>query len=189
MKIAIVGCAHIHMPSFVKQLKEHPAKLPVAAVWDRDPARAAKYAAELGAPAVPDAETIWRDVSIEAVVIASETCFHRELVIAAAKSGKHLFVEKPLGFTAADAQAAAAKIEAVEVKLTAKVGESGKLYGAVTAAQVAEALVAAGVEVDKKNVTVPEIKELGEFEGKVKCYKGVFAKVKILVESEEVAAE
>ena len=89
----------------------------------------------------------------------------------------------------ADAQAVAAKIEAVEVKIKAKVGESGKLYGAVTAAQVAEALVAAGVEVDKKNVTVPEIKELGEFEGKVKCYKGVFAKVKILVESEEVAAE
>ena len=87
----------------------------------------------------------------------------------------------------ADAQAAAAKIEAVEVKLTAKVGESGKLYGAVTAAQVAEALAAAGVEVDKKNVTVPEIKETGEFEGKVKCYKGVFAKVKVLVDAEAAA--
>ena len=89
----------------------------------------------------------------------------------------------------ADAQAAAAKIEAIVVKLTAKVGESGKLYGAVTAAQVAEALTAAGVEVDKKNVTVPEIKELGEYEAKVKCYKGVFANVKVLVENEAPAAE
>ena len=87
----------------------------------------------------------------------------------------------------ADAQAAAARIEAVEVKIAAKVGESGKLYGAVTAAQVAEALAAAGIEVDKKNVTVPEIKETGEFEGKVKCYKGVFAKVKVLVEAEAAA--
>ena len=85
----------------------------------------------------------------------------------------------------ADAQALAAKISAVEVKLSAKVGESGKLYGSVTAAQVAEALVAAGVDVDKKNVTVPEIKEAGEFEGKVKCYKGVFATVKITVEAAE----
>lgn len=85
----------------------------------------------------------------------------------------------------ADAQAVAAKIEAVEFKIAAKVGEAGKLYGAVTAAQVAEALAAAGVEVDKKNVTVPEIKELGEFEAKVKCYKGVFANVKVNV----VAAE
>ena len=85
----------------------------------------------------------------------------------------------------ADAQAAAAKIEAVSVKIAAKVGENGKLYGAVTAAQVAEALTAAGVEVDKKNVTVPEIKELGEYEGKVKCYKGVYAAVKVLVEAAE----
>ena len=84
----------------------------------------------------------------------------------------------------ADAEAVAAKISAVTVELTAKVGESGKLYGAVTAAQVAEALAAKGIEVEKKNVTVPEIKEAGEFEGKVKCYKGVFATVKIIVEAE-----
>ena len=79
----------------------------------------------------------------------------------------------------ADAEAAAAKLSAQEVKLTAKVGENGKLYGAVTAAMVAEVL-----GVDKKNVTVPEIKETGEFEAKVKCYKGVFATVKVLVEAE-----
>ena len=85
----------------------------------------------------------------------------------------------------ADAQALAAKIEAIEVKLSAKVGENGKLYGAITAAQVAEALVAAGADVDKKNVTVPEIKEVGEFEAKVKCYKGVFANVKVVVAAAE----
>ena len=84
----------------------------------------------------------------------------------------------------ADAEAAAAKISATEVKIAAKAGESGKLYGAVTAAQVAEALAAKGIEVEKKNVTVPEIKEAGEFEGKVKCYKGVFATVKITVVAE-----
>ena len=88
----------------------------------------------------------------------------------------------------ADAQAVAARIEAVAVKLTAKVGETGKLYGAVNAAQVAEALNAAGVEVEKKNITVPEIKEPGEYEAKVKCYKGVFATVKVLVEAEAAAA-
>ena len=84
----------------------------------------------------------------------------------------------------ADAQAVAAKIEAVQLSLAAKVGESGKLYGAITSAQVAEALAAAGVEVDKRNITLPEIKEVGEFEGKVKCYKGVFATVKIVVAAE-----
>lgn len=85
----------------------------------------------------------------------------------------------------AEAQALAARIEALTVALTAKVGESGKLYGAVTSSQVAESLAAQGVEVDKRNVTLPEIKELGEYEGKVKCYKGVFATVKVSVSAEE----
>ena len=87
----------------------------------------------------------------------------------------------------ADAEALAAKIAAVPVKVTVKVAGSGKLYGSVTAAQVAAALEEQGFEVDKKNVEVPEIKELGEYEAKVKCYKGVFAKVKVLVEAEAEA--
>ena len=84
----------------------------------------------------------------------------------------------------ADAQAVAAKIEAVAVKIAAKVGENGKLYGSVTSAQIAEVLAGAGIEVEKKNITVPEIKELGEFEAQVKCYKGVFANVKVEVVAE-----
>ena len=84
----------------------------------------------------------------------------------------------------ADAQAVAAKISATPVQVAVKVSESGKLYGAVTAIQVAEALAAAGIEADKKNITVPEIKELGEYEAKVKCYKGVFADVKVNVVAE-----
>ena len=85
----------------------------------------------------------------------------------------------------ADAEALAARISAVEIKISAKVGENGKLYGSVTSAQVAEVLAAAGIEVERKNISVPDIKELGEFEGKVKCYKGVFADIKVNV----VAAE
>ena len=39
-------------------------------------------------------------------------------------------------------------------------------------------------DAEKKNITVPEIKELGEYEAKVKCYKGVFADVKVIVVAE-----
>jgi len=84
----------------------------------------------------------------------------------------------------AEAQAYAAKISAAPVKVAVKVNEQEKIYGAVTAAQVADAFAAAGIEVDKKNITLPEIKELGEFEGKVKCYRGVFADIKIEVVAE-----
>ena len=84
----------------------------------------------------------------------------------------------------ADAEALAAKIEATPVKVAVKVSESGKIYGSVTTAQIEEALKAAGVEVDKKNITLGEIKTVGEYEGTVKCYKAVKATVKVTVEAE-----
>ncbi len=85
----------------------------------------------------------------------------------------------------ADAEALAAKIEATPVKVTVKVSESGKIYGSVTNAQVEEALKAVGIEVDKKNITIPDdIKAVGEYEGTVKCYKAVKAVVKFIVEAE-----
>ena len=75
----------------------------------------------------------------------------------------------------ADAEALAAKIAAQTVKVAVKVSEARKIYGSVTAAQLADALVAAGVEVDKKDITVPEVKELGAYEAVVKVYKAVKA--------------
>ena len=84
----------------------------------------------------------------------------------------------------ADAQALAAQASAVEIKIAAKGGESGKLYGGVTAAQVAEILAAAGVEIEKRNITLPEIKAVGEYEASVKVYKGVVATLKVEVVAE-----
>ncbi len=75
----------------------------------------------------------------------------------------------------AAAQELAAKISSMLVKVAAKVSENGKIYGSVTTAQLADALVAAGVEVDKKDIIVvsEDVKELGVYEAEVKCYKDV----------------
>ena len=86
----------------------------------------------------------------------------------------------------ADAEALAAKIAEAAVKIAVKVSESGKIYGSVTTAQIAESLVAAGIEVDKKDITINDtVKELGTFEASVKCYKDIRGTVKF----EVVAAE
>ena len=87
----------------------------------------------------------------------------------------------------AEAQAYAEKIASSLVKIPVKVNEDGKIYGSVTTAQIAEALVAAGFEVEKKNIEIvsEEVEELGVYDAKVKCYKGVFADLKF----EAVAAE
>ena len=85
----------------------------------------------------------------------------------------------------ADAEALAAKLSATPVTVAVKVSESGKIYGSVTTAQVADALVAAGLEVDKKNITLAEdIKELGSYSAVVKVYKAVKATVALTVVAE-----
>ena len=73
----------------------------------------------------------------------------------------------------ADAEALAAKLAETTVQVAVKVSESGKIYGSVTTAQLADALVAAGLNVDKKDITVEAAKELGTYEATVKCYKDV----------------
>lgn len=87
----------------------------------------------------------------------------------------------------ADATAAAEKLSAIALTITAKVGEKNKIYGSVNAAQIAEALAAKGVEVEKKDIVVPTIKELGNFEAKVRCYKDICGTVKVTVVAEENA--
>jgi len=86
----------------------------------------------------------------------------------------------------ADAEALAAKIAETSVKVSAKVSENGKIYGSITTAQLAEALAAAGVEVDKKDITITseDVKTVGEYEAAVKCYKSVKGAFKFEVVAE-----
>jgi predicted dehydrogenase len=114
-QVALVGCAHIHTPSFVKILKSHPKDVVVKYVWDHDAERAKKRAEELGAPVEADVGKIFADPAITAVIICSETDRHMELVTAAAKAHKHIFAEKPLGMNAKDAAAMAAAVESAGV--------------------------------------------------------------------------
>lgn len=110
INIALVGGAHIHTPGFITRLNERP-EFAVKYVWDHDAARAEQRAQALNAQAVVDPDTIWDDAAIPAVVICSETNRHEPLVVAAAAAGKHMFVEKPPGMAAADANVMANAIE------------------------------------------------------------------------------
>jgi predicted dehydrogenase len=104
--LALVGGAHIHTPGFIKRIKAR-TDVRVKSVWDHDPARAAKNAAELGAEVVADVRRILDDRDVPALVICAETNRHQALVAPAAAAGKHLFIEKPLGMGAADSWAMA----------------------------------------------------------------------------------
>lgn len=88
-----------------------------------------------------------------------------------------------------DAEATAVKVSAVELTITAKVSEGNKIFGSVTSAQIAEAIAAKGVEVDKKQISVPAIKELGSYEAVVKVYRDIKGTVKVTVVAENAETE
>ncbi len=86
-----------------------------------------------------------------------------------------------------EAQELATAIEAVTLKIGAKVGTSGKIFGSVNAMQVADALKdQANIEIDRKKIIVDsdKIKEVGEFTAQVNLHREVKASIKIEVIAE-----
>ncbi len=83
------------------------------------------------------------------------------------------------------AQDMADKLNEKTVKMTAKAGTGGKLFGAVTAKEVAEVIAKTyGVEVDKRKVTLDDIKTYGTFTAEVRLHPGITAKVFVVVGEE-----
>jgi len=81
------------------------------------------------------------------------------------------------------AQEVARQMDGLTVVLTKKAGEEGVLYGSVTAAEIADALAAKGIQVDRRRVEVAEpIKRLGEHKVHVRLHRDVVAELNIQVE-------
>ena len=88
-----------------------------------------------------------------------------------------------------EAQKKGAKLEGVVLTITAKVSATGALYGSVNAATVAEELAKKGIEVDRKIITMRDIKKVGEGEATVHFHKDVEVKVPVIVVAENAPVE
>lgn len=85
-----------------------------------------------------------------------------------------------------EATANAEKLAGVTVKVGAKAGESGKIFGSVTNIQIADALKKAGYDIERKNIELTEenIKTVGTYSAKVRLFKEIFATVNFEVVGE-----
>lgn len=82
--------------------------------------------------------------------------------------------------------ALAAELKGKSFGLRIKVGQGGKVFGSVTAANIAEAMADAGYSVDKKKIALAQpIKTTGDYEVEVKLLEGISAKIKVLVRGED----
>jgi len=76
----------------------------------------------------------------------------------------------------------AKKLESATVKIARKVGDQAKLFGSVTALDIAEGLAAAGHKVDRRHIHMPEpIRAVGQYEVELRLHRDVVAKIKVEV--------
>ena len=89
----------------------------------------------------------------------------------------------------AAAQSVADEIAKVTCSIKKKVGETGKMFGSVTAQEVSDLLKAQGVDVDRRKIQITDpIKKAGEYKIPVKLHPEVTAEIKLVVEGEQEAA-
>jgi len=86
----------------------------------------------------------------------------------------------------AEAQELAAKLAEVNVTISTKAGENGKIYGSINTIQLSDALKAAGFDIDRKSLKIKDepIREIGSYEAEANLYKGVKQAVKFAVVAE-----
>jgi predicted dehydrogenase len=115
VKVLMISKWHVHAEGYAKVINSQPdAK--VTCVWDDDTERGAAWAKELGVPYEPGLESALARDDVDAVAVDTPTNEHKNVIIAAAKAGKHIFTEKTLALTKADAEEIAAAVKAAGVK-------------------------------------------------------------------------
>lgn len=112
-----------------------------------------------------------KGLAVEANATALNELKNRE-----ASKAHHIAEEKR------EANEAKSKIDGKEILIHAKSGANGKLFGAVTSKEIsAEIKQKFGLLVDKKKISVADIKSYGEFTAEVKFYNGIIAKLTVKV--------
>jgi large subunit ribosomal protein L9 len=85
------------------------------------------------------------------------------------------------------AQEVADKISAATIQIKKKMGDGGKMFGAVTAQEISDLLKAKGIDIDRRKIQIQEpIKKAGEYSIPVKLHPEVTAAIKLTVEGEKV---
>jgi 1,5-anhydro-D-fructose reductase (1,5-anhydro-D-mannitol-forming) len=100
--VALLSFAHVHARGYADQIREHSDCVTVA-VWDEDSERGQNEADKRGVPFYSDLAELLALSDVEAVVVNAPTARHKEILIAAANAGKHIFTEKSLTITLSDA--------------------------------------------------------------------------------------
>jgi predicted dehydrogenase len=144
--VAVVGfgwMGRVHTQAYARVLHHYPQlglRPHLVTVAEEVPGRAEEAAAQFGfASTTRDWREVAEDPRIQAVSITAPNFLHREIGVAMAEAGKHIWIEKPVGLSAADAQAVADAVATAGVQ-----GAVGFNYRNAPAVEAARELIASG---------------------------------------------
>lgn len=103
INIAMLSYWHVHAWDYTKQVQNNP-NTQITAVWDEDRERGKQAAEQLGVPFFENLDSLLQQSSIDAVVVSAPTSMHQEVMVKAARAGKHIFTEKVIAATAAEVE-------------------------------------------------------------------------------------
>lgn len=126
VRFALLSGWHVHTGWFAGELLKSGAGKFVA-VWDEDESRGRKYAEEFGAEFEADLSAVLAREDVDAVMVECPTTKHRDVIIAAAKAGKHIFTDKSMALNMEDCAAIQKAVEEAGVKFT--VSMESKILG------------------------------------------------------------
>ncbi|ANS69507.1 oxidoreductase [Streptomyces lincolnensis] len=144
--VAVVGfgwMGRVHTQAYARVLHHYPRlglRPELVAVAEEVPGRAEEAAAQYGfASAARDWRAVAADPRVRAVSITAPNFLHREIGVAMAEAGKHIWIEKPVGLTVADARAVADAVAEAGVQ-----GTVGFNYRNAPAVETARGLITSG---------------------------------------------
>ena len=79
----------------------------------------------------------------------------------------------------ADAKAVAEKLKDFKVTVPTKAGSNGKIFGSVTTMQLAQSLLDRGFEIDKRKISAPDMKHIGEYKATITLHKEVSVEIDV----------
>jgi 1,5-anhydro-D-fructose reductase (1,5-anhydro-D-mannitol-forming) len=140
IRVAMLSYWHVHAWDYTRQAQENP-NTEIVAVWDELPERGKAAAERLGVPFFESLNDVLAQKDVDAVIDDAPTNIHREVLVAAARAGKHIFTEKVVAATQADANAILSAVEKAGVKLTVSLPRLNGGYTQAISSQIASGAV------------------------------------------------
>jgi len=117
IRLALLGFWHVHATDYAAEAQANP-DTEIVAAWDDDVVRGEAGAGELGVPFERDLGGLLARPDIDGVIVTTKTSAHPEVIGAAVAAGRHVYTEKVLALSPADARGIVDTVERAGVVLT-----------------------------------------------------------------------